>query len=459
MPSSTRPARESVDANWQEVRGAEAMRNLSLQAAVADAEARYVAANPKSKARFEAAARDMPGGNTRTVLHYDPFPVALVKGEGAHLTDLDGHTYIDFLGEFTAGLYGHSEPAVLRAIREALDGGLVLGGPNRYEARLAELMCARFPALELVRFCNSGSEATLMCLSLARAVTGRTRVMACNGAYHGGFLSFAGSGSPINAPFPYVMADYNDTEGVRHLIGQHAQDLAAIIVEPLMGSGGCIPADASFLRVLREEADRHGIVLVFDEVMTSRLAPGGLHGKLGVYPDLVAFGKYLGGGVTFGAFGGKRTLMQRLDPTRPDGLTHSGTYNNNVLTMAAGIAGLEKVYTAEAAERLNASGDRLRAKLNATAERHGAPVQVLGQGSMLCFHPQHGTIRRPADCAGASPDLRKLLHLELNLRGIYIARRGFMSLSLPLTDADHDALVAAFDAYLSDYSAVLAQSG
>jgi glutamate-1-semialdehyde 2,1-aminomutase len=433
------------------------MRNLSLEAAVADVEARYVAANPRSKSRFEAATRDMPGGNTRTVLHYDPFPVALVKGEGARLTDLDGHTYIDFLGEFTAGLYGHSEPAILRAIQEALSGGLVLGGPNRYEARLAELMCARFPALELVRFCNSGSEATLMCLSLARAVTGRAAVMAFNGAYHGGFLSFAGGGSPINAPFPYVMADYNDVDGVRQLIGQHAQSLAAIIVEPLMGSGGCIPADPAFLRTLREEADRHGIVLVFDEVMTSRLAPGGLHGRLGLTPDLVAFGKYLGGGVSFGAFGGKRALMQRLDPTRPDGLTHSGTYNNNVLTMAAGIAGLEQVYTAEAAERLNAGGDHLRARLNEVVARHGAPVQVLGQGSMLCFHPQRAPIRRPADLAGAPAALRKLLHLEMNLRGIYIARRGFMSLSLPMTRSDHDTLVAAFDEFLSEYSGVLAQ--
>jgi glutamate-1-semialdehyde 2,1-aminomutase len=378
----------------------------------------------------------------------------LVKGEGARLTDLDGHTYIDFLGEFTAGLYGHSEPAIIRAIREALAGGLVLGGPNCYEARLAELMCRRFPALELVRFCNSGSESTLMCLSLARAVTGRSAVMAFNGAYHGGFLSFAGGGSPINAPFPYVMADYNDAEGTRQLITRHASDLAAIIIEPMMGSGGCIPADPAFLRLLREESERHGMVLVFDEVMTSRLAPSGLHGKLGVRPDLVAFGKYLGGGVSFGAFGGKRLLMQRLDPTRPDGLTHSGTYNNNVLTMAAGIAGLEQVYTPEAAERLNAGGDRLRAKLNAAVEKHDVPIQVLGQGSMLCFHPQAGLIRRPADLAKAPAALRKLLHLELNLRGLYLARRGFMSLSLPMTDDDHDVMVAAFDAYLGDYAGV-----
>jgi glutamate-1-semialdehyde 2,1-aminomutase len=434
------------------------MRNLTLEAAVSDAEARYVAANPKSKARFEAAKRTMPGGNTRTVLHYDPFPVALTGGEGARLTDLDGHSYVDFLGEFTAGLYGHSEPAIRAAISEALASGLVLGGPNRYEAQLAELMCARFPALELVRFCNSGSEATLMCVSLARATTGRSAVVAFAGAYHGGFLSFAGAGgSPINAPFPFLMASYNDAESVRALIAEHAQRIAAIIVEPLMGSGGCIPGEPAFLASLRAEADRHGIILIFDEVMTSRLAPGGVHGELGVYPDLVAFGKYLGGGVSFGAFGGKRAIMQRLDPTRPDGLVHSGTYNNNVLSMAAGVAGLTRVFTPQAAKTLNAGGDRLRARLNATAARRGLPIQVLGQGSMLCIHPQGQAIRRPADLAGARPEARKLLHLEMILRGFYLARRGFMSLSLPLTEADHEALIGAFDAILEEYGHLFAR--
>ena len=433
------------------------MRNLNLDTAVADVEARYVAAHAKSKARFEAAGRVMPGGNTRTVLHYDPFPVALTRGDGARLTDLDGHSYIDFLGEFTAGLYGHSESAILSAIKEALADGLVLGGPNRFEARLARLMCERFPALELVRFCNSGSEATLMGVSLARATTGRQSILAFHGAYHGAFLGFAGGGSPLNAPFPCVLAPYNDAEAARRLIAEHAGDLAAIIVEPLMGSAGCIPGDPEFLRALGEEADRHGVVLVFDEVMTSRLAPGGLHGKLGLRPDLIAFGKYLGGGVGFGAFGGRRDLMQRLDPTRSDALMHSGTYNNNVLSMAAGIAGLERVYTPDAAETLNGGGDRLRERLNALARARGVPMQVLGQGSMLCIHPQRAPIRRPADLAMLRPALRKLVHLEMNLRGIYMARRGFMSLSLPLTAADHDALAAAFDAILGDYADVLAR--
>jgi glutamate-1-semialdehyde 2,1-aminomutase len=318
-------------------------------------------------------------------------------------------------------------------------------------------MCERFPALELVRFCNSGSEATLMCVSLARATTRRQSILAFHGAYHGAFLGFAGGGSPLNAPFPFLLAPYNDADAARRLIAEHAGDLAAIIVEPLMGGAGCIPGDPEFLRTLADEADRHGIVLVFDEVMTSRLAPGGLHGKLGLRPGLVAFGKYLGGGVGFGAFGGRRDLMQRLDPTRSDALMHSGTYNNNVLSMAAGIAGLERVYTPDAAEALNGGGDRLRERLNALARARGVPVQVLGQGSMLCIHPQRAPIRRPADLAMLKPELRKLVHLEMNLRGIYMARRGFMSLSLPLTAADHDALVAAFDAVLGDYADVLAR--
>ncbi len=211
--------------------------------------------------------------------------------------------------------------------------------------------------------------------------------------------------------------------------------------------------------MLREETQRYGIVLIFDEVMTSRLAAGGMHGALGLAPDLVSFGKYLGGGVTFGAFGGRRELMGRLDPTRKDGFTHSGTYNNNVLSMAAGIAGLEKVFTPERCDALNAGGDRLRQRLAAAIARHGVPIQVTGRGSMLCVHPQRTAIRRPVDHAASPAAARKLLHLDLNLRGFYLARRGFMSLSLPHSEADHDALVAAFEGYLDDYAGVLAQLG
>ncbi len=430
-------------------------RNLDLETAAADAAARYAAANPESRARFEAARGVMPGGNTRTTLHFDPFPVTIVEGRAATLTDLDGHRYTDFLGEYTAGLYGHSEPAIAAAVKAALDAGTVLGGPNVYEARFAELVCTRFPAVEKVRFCNSGTEANLMNLCLARAATGRHRIMAMDGGYHGGVLAFANGGSPINAPFDVVLGHYNDTDATAALIQAHAADLAAVILEPMMGAAGCIAARPDFLAMLRAETRRCGIVLVFDEVMTSRLAPGGLHERTGVDPDLVSFGKYLGGGLTFGAFGGRADLMALLDPTNPDALSHSGTYNNNVLTMAAGVAGLERVYTPDAVAALNARGDRLRRDLQAVADRLDVPVTITGIGSMLALHHRRGRIETPADANAVDPAARKLVHLELLLRGFYIARRGFMSLCLPLTDADLERFVAAVDDVLAENRHVL----
>ena len=431
-------------------------RNRTLEDAVADVEARYVAANPKSQARYERALNSMPGANTRTVLHYDPFPITLVKGEGALVSDLDGHTYRDFLGEYTAGLYGHSESAIISALHEVLDGGLVLGGPNSYEARLAELMCDRFPAVDQMRFCNSGTEANMMCVSLARASTGRRLILGFHGGYHGGLLAFPGRGtSPMNASEEVVLADYNDPEAVRRAFAEHGPDLAAAILEPMMGGGGCIPAEPEFLAALREETERRGALLIFDEVMTSRLAPGGMQERTGVTPDLVAFGKYLGGGVSFGAFGGRRDLMARLDPRDPRSFTHSGTFNNNVLTMAAGLAGLEKVLTPEATIRLNESGDRLRARLQEAADRRGVAVRAMGLGSMICVHFQAAEIRRPADTEATPPAARKLFQLEMNLRGFYLSRRGFMSLSLPLTGADHDDLVAGFEDFLDEHAPVL----
>ena len=251
-------------------------RNMTLEVALAEATERYVAANPASAARHEEACRSMPGGNTRTVLFYDPFPLTMAKGEGARLRDLDGHEYRDYLGEYTAGLYGHSNPRILDEVRAALASGVVLGAPNRYEAELADLVCARFPSIDRVRFCNSGTEANLMAIGLARAATGRAKVLVFEGAYHGGVLFFKeGESGPVNVPFDFVFAPYNDPEAAVAAVEEHADEFAAILVEPMMGSGGCIEGDREFLGALREAADRHGVLLIFDEVMTSRLGPGG----------------------------------------------------------------------------------------------------------------------------------------------------------------------------------------
>jgi glutamate-1-semialdehyde 2,1-aminomutase len=305
--------------------------NVALDTALAEARATYTAARPRSAAAHERARAVLPGGNTRSVLYYSPFPTAMARGEGCTLEDIDGHRYLDLCGEYTAGLFGHSEPRILAALREALSRGLNLAAVGENEARLAELLCARFPSLEMVRFTNSGTEANLLAVALARTHTGRPGLLAMHGGYHGGLLTFAGGGAPTNVPFPVTLATYNDIAAARELIAAQAATLAAVIVEPMIGNGGCIPADPAFLRMLREETTRHGILLTFDEVMTSRHGAGGLQARIGVTPDLTTLGKYIGGGMSFGAFGGRGDVMARLDATRPGALSHSGTFNNNVL--------------------------------------------------------------------------------------------------------------------------------
>lgn len=427
--------------------------NLGLEEAVADAEARYVAARPASRRIFEQNQRAMPGGNTRTVLWYLPFPAVLARGRGSRLEDVDGHEYVDWLGEYSAGLYGHSHPVILEAIREALADGIALGGPNRYEGPLAAELCRRFPSLELVRFCNSGTEANLFAIQAARAFTGRPAIMVFDHGYHGGVFHFAPGADRINAPFPWVLAPFNDPEATLALLEAHAQELAAVLIEPMQGSAGALPAEPAFLAALREACTRHGICLIFDEVMTSRTSTGGLQARLGITPDLTSLGKYLGGGLTLSAFGGKAAIMAQFDPRRPGAIPHAGTFNNNVLAMAAGLAGLTRVATPEVMEAHFQRGERLKARINGLAARHDVPFQCTGCGSILGLHCRSGPVRSGRDLAARDPVrrelLQRLLHYDLLERGHYLARRGYLTLSLPLGPEDEESFVVAIEEFLS----------
>jgi glutamate-1-semialdehyde 2,1-aminomutase len=421
--------------------------NINVQAALAEAEERYRADNPKSLAQHHVACAAMPGGNTRASIHVDPFPLTMAKGEGARLWDLDGHEYADFLSEFTAGIYGHSHPAIRKAIEAALAGGLNFGAHTEIEARFAAAVCARFPSIELVRFTNSGTEANLMAVSAARAITGRPKILVFGGGYHGGVFYFRGHGSPLNAPFEFLLGRYNDLEALEVLVRPHRQELAAILVEPMQGTTGCIPAERGFLAGLRALANEAGALLIFDEVMTSRLAPGGLQEVHGILPDLTTLGKYLGGGMSFGAFGGRTEIMERFDPRRPDAFQHAGTFNNNVLTMNAGLVGLTEIYTPEHARALNQSGERLRKRLNAVVRRPGLAMQFTGIGSMMSVHMADGPIRSEEDAARGNGALRDLFWFDLVAHGIWFAKRGMFALSIALDDEDRDKLVAAVEEF------------
>jgi len=429
-------------------------RNLDLDAALAEAREGFAAARPRSAAAHERARAVMPGGNTRAVLYYTPFPIAMERGEGCTLEDIDGHRYLDLCGEYTAGLFGHSDPRILAAVREALDRGLNLAGVGEREAILAGILCDRFPSIERVRFTNSGTEANLMAVAAARSRTGRTRLLAMHGGYHGGTLNFAGGGSPVNVPYPVTLAPYNDTDAALAMI-EGADDLAAIILEPMMGGGGCIPAAPAFLRALRDAATARGIPLIFDEVMTSRHSAGGLQSLHGITPDMTTLGKYVAGGMSFGAFGGRAEIMGVFEP---GGLLHSGTFNNNVLSMSAGVVAMGEIFDGAAAEALRARGDRLRERLNALCERHGAAMQFTGIGSMMQPHFRRGEILRPYAATPAEEGLRELFFLDLVAQGVYLARRGMFALSLPVGDAECDRAAEAIEEFCLTRKALLADA-
>jgi glutamate-1-semialdehyde 2,1-aminomutase len=411
-----------------------------LASAVAQAKSSYSVRNPRSQERWQSAVRAMPGGNTRSVLFFSPFPICMERGEGSYLYDVDGHRYVDLLGEYTAGIYGHSNPTIRAAIVDALENGISLAAQTRAESDLANLICERFDSIDLIRFTNSGSEANLMAITTAIACTGRRRIMVFSGAYHGGLLSFGSeTASAMNVPYDFIVAPYNDTNAVRALIGQHREHLAAVLVEPMLGAGGCIPAKPDFLRMLREETTAAEATLIFDEIQTSRLSLGGRQKVLGIRPDLTTLGKYLGGGLSFGAFGGRAALMEQFDPRRPSFISHAGTFNNNVLSMAAGYAGLSRVLLPEVLADLNQRGERLMAALNTLFEEEASDFFVTGLGSIMNIH-----CRREA----RRSDVMQLLFFALLEQGFYIAPRGMIALSLAVSPAQIEQFLAAVKAIL-----------
>jgi glutamate-1-semialdehyde 2,1-aminomutase len=429
----------------------------SLTHAIADARARYVAANPLSLAADLEAERVMPGGNTRSVLHFDPFPLTMSSGEGAEVVDLDGHRYVDFVGEYSAGLFGHSNEIIKSAVHEALEMGIAMGAPTKYERKLAGMLCDRFPALEQVRFCNSGTEANIMAMTTARVITGRSKFLVFNGAYHGGVINFPNGGSILNAPFDFVLADYNDIAGTAETIRQVGGELAAVIVEPILGAGGNIPGNREFLEMLRELSTQAGALLIFDEVKTARIGPHGTQGMLGIDPDLVSLGKFIGGGLPTGAFGGKAEFMAHYNPKLKGSWNHAGTFNNNVCSMAAGCVALSEIYTQERAVEFFDWSEAFRLSLNEMFAASGVPMYANGMGSIIAIHFSYKPTRKTTDISAGCQSLRPLLHMELLLEGVSICKRGDFFLSLPM-NGDHLASARlALEKFIARYKPLILQ--
>ena len=423
----------------------------SLSSALTEVKQAYIDRTPGSRAAIADAAEVMPAGNTRSVLHFGPYPLVFAEALSSELVDVDGHHYRDFLNDYSAGLYGHSQAPIQAAIIEAMGKGLSYGGVNPYEAPFARLMVDRFPALEKVRFTNSGTEANIMALATARVTTGRDKILVMAGAYHANCIHLSSPEPRLNAPYDFVYGRYNDLPATEQAVANAGGELAAILVETMMAAGGCIPADKDFLQGLRDLADRTGAVLIFDEVMTSRFGPAGGQGEYGITPDLMSCGKYLGGGASFGAFGGRADLMRIYDANRADAVMHGGTFNNNVITMAAGLKGLRDIYTpAVAAEFLN-TGNRFREALNAIAKEKAVALQVSGVGSLMNVHFHNQPIHYAEQMALSNPEAKALFHLAMLERGIYLASRGYIALSIVQTEEDFSAFKTAFADVLDTY--------
>ncbi|KAK4136109.1 PLP-dependent transferase [Trichocladium antarcticum] len=434
-------------------------QNAALRALTA-AQARFTTSNPLSANHHTTATASLPGGNTRTLLHTAPFPLTLTRGRGPHVWDADGHQYLDLVGELSAALYGHSHPTVHAAAAATLAAvGLGLGGTTVHEQRFAALLCARF-RLGRVRFANSGTEANLHALAAARRYTGRRAVVVFSGGYHGAVLAFAGGVAAENAVDRgdfVVVERYNDLGLARAAI-KGTEDLAAVLVEPMQGAGGCIVGGREFLLGVQEAAREKGAVFILDEVMTSRLAPGGLGVEMGLTPDLVVLGKYLGGGFAFGAFGGREEVMRVYDPRVAGALAHSGTFNNNTMVMCVGYAALEGVYTPEVNIEFNARGDRLRERLQEVAR--GTRLSFTGRGSLIGLHfTEDGTeeISCAEDiCWKERPDLRDLFWFEMLEAGFWTTRRGFIALILETPDEELDGFVEAAKGFLGRHRDIMA---
>jgi len=419
--------------------------------------------NSLSEALFSRAQKVIPGGVNSPVRAFRGVggtPPFIRSAEGAFVGDVDGNTYLDFVASWGPMIVGHAHPAVRKAVHAAVDLGFSFGAPTRAEIELAEEMIARVPGLEMVRLVNSGTEATMSAIRVARGVTGRSRIVKFNGCYHGhadAFLIAAGSGTldigapdspgvPESVAADTLVARFNDAASVEALLNAYPDEIAAVIVEPVGGNAGCIPPVEGFLERLRALCDRSGVLLIFDEVMTGfRVARGGASERFGVTPDLYTFGKVIGGGFPIGAYGGRQDLMQEVAPA--GGIYQAGTLSGNPVAVAAGLATLE-LLDRSAYEFLEELGAHVEARLTDAIEAGGWPVTLQRVGSMYSLFFTPHPVRSVEDTADVDGRRFAAFFHGLLEDGYYIAPSAYECSFLSLAHT-RDELDGYLDAALA----------
>jgi glutamate-1-semialdehyde 2,1-aminomutase len=433
---------------------------------------RWAEPGSKSAALFARARGVLPGGNSRTTVYMAPYPPYAASGEGCWITDVEGDRRLDCLNNYTALIHGHAHPDIVEAATRRLAQGASFPLPTPEEVELAALLCERLPSAERVRFTNSGSEAVMIALKGARAFTGRPRIAKFEGAYHGSYdyAEVSLSSTPetwgsLTAPAsvaysrgtpPAVLEDvvvlpFNHAEHAVARIEREARHLAAVLVDPVPNRVGLVPAREDFLKALREVTRAHGIVLIFDEVISFRAGYHGAQGALGVTPDMTTLGKIIGGGFPVGALAGRADVMAVYDPTRggPPAAPHGGTFNANPVTMAAGLAAM-RLLTPAAFDRLADLGAKLRASLDDCFQQTGVPGRVTGVGSLFRLHPMDRELSDYRSTRATPEETERLVRLVRRLmeHGVLMSVTGLGCLSTPMGDPELEGLVETFAAVL-----------
>lgn len=406
----------------------------------------YRKRRPKAWAAHEAARKYIPGG-TRTSLVYHPYPNWIAKADGCHITDIDGNEYIDFHNCYTTLVLGHGNPKVKAAVREQIEQGMAFGTLSPIVTRWVEIICQRVKSVEKIRFNNSGTEAAMLALRLARAFTGKDKILKIDGGYHGQYDEVVyppdAAGLPKSTKGNCMLVPYNDDKALERVITENKDQLAAMIIEGVMAFAGYATARDGYLKFVREVTAANNVLLVLDEVQTIRFDYGGMQHICGIKPDLTVLGKIIGGGTPVGACGGREDIMQLISP-EIERFRQSGTFNANPVTAAAGIASLEQLTPKEIA-RINKLGQLLADGIRRVFDKLNIKGHLTGLGSVRHMHFGQVPVVDLKTAQETNKDVLLLLHLALQERGIYLPEGSHLAVSTPMTEKEIDIAVNAVD--------------